>query len=163
MANIQSVGLGGQVVSRDPQAVLVAYGLGSCLGIGMYDPAARLGGLLHAVLPENANGSGFPPGKFVDSGVLSLLEEMQKAGAERRRLVVWMAGGANMIISPGALKSFDIGSRNIQAALKIFDSLNLRLSGQEVGGNTGRTVRLYVGEGRMTVRMVGLQEHDIAR
>jgi chemotaxis protein CheD len=162
MPNIQSVGLGGQVISRDPQDVLVAFGLGSCLGIGMYDPVSRSAGLLHAVLPEHTNGNGaLTPGKFVDSGVLALIDGMLKAGADRRRLVVWMAGGANMLLSPGMVRTFDIGSRNIQTALKVFETLNLRLSGQEVGGSTGRTVRLYVAGGRMTVRKVGQQEHDI--
>jgi len=139
----------------------VAYGLGSCVGIGMYDPTARVAGMVHAVLPEHMSGNGHTPGKFVDTGVPALLEGMVKAGAEKRRLVTWMAGGANMLLSPAMTKAFDIGNRNVQAALKILDMLNLRLSGQEVGGNIGRTVRLYVIEGRMTVRLVGQQEHDI--
>jgi chemotaxis protein CheD len=161
MANLQAVGLGVQVISRDSQDVLVAYGLGSCLGIGMYDPSTHIAGLLHAVLPEHPGADGVTPQKFVDSGVVSLIDGMVKAGADRRKLVIWMAGGANMILSLGALKSFDIGSRNIQAAFKVFDALKLRLSGQEVGGNSGRTVRVYVGEGRMTVRKIGEEEHDI--
>jgi chemotaxis protein CheD len=86
---------------------------------------------------------------------------MIKAGADKRRLTTWMAGGANMLLSPAMTKAFDIGNRNVQAAIKVLDSLNLRLSGQEVGGNIGRTVRLYVAEGRLTVRLVGQQEHDI--
>jgi chemotaxis protein CheD len=161
MANMLNAGLGEQIISRDPQNVLVAYGLGSCLGIGMFDPGSKVAGLLHAVLPEHMSSSGSLPGKFVDTGIPFLLDEMTKAGADRRRLIVWMAGGANMIMSPGMTKAFDIGNRNIQAAHKMFDSLNIRLSGQEVGGNTGRTVRIYVAEGRMTVRMVGQLEHDI--
>jgi chemotaxis protein CheD len=161
MANMLNVGLGEQVVSRDPQNVLVAYGLGSCLGIGMYDPGSGVAGLVHAVLPEHFNTTGNTPGKFVDTGIPFLLSEMVKAGADRRRMITWMAGGANMILSPGMTKAFDIGNRNIHAAQKVFDSLNIRLSGQEVGGNTGRTVRIYVAEGRMTVRMVGQVEHDI--
>ncbi len=161
MAIFRVVGLGIQIISRDPQDVLVAYGLGSCLGIGMYDPSSRTSGLLHAVLPEYSGTSDSLPGKFVDTGVPSLINGMVKAGADRRKLIVWMAGGANMIFIPGTGSTFDIGSRNIQAALKVFDSLNLRLSGQEVGGNAGRTVRLYVGEGRMTVRKIGDEEHNI--
>ena len=161
MANMLNVGLGEHVVSRDPTSILVAYGLGSCLGIGMFDPSSRVAGLLHAVLPERMANNGNTPGKFVDSGIPFLFDEMNKAGADRRRIIVWMAGGANMIMSPGMTKAFDIGNRNIAAAQKIFDQLSVRLAGQEVGGNTGRTVRVYVAEGRMTVRMVGQLEHDI--
>jgi chemotaxis protein CheD len=162
MGNSFNVGLGEQVISRSAGDVLVAYGLGSCLGIGMMDPVTRVTGLLHAVLPEHGSGNGSTPGKYVDTGIVCLLEDMLKAGADRRRLVIRMAGGANMLLSPGMTKAFDIGNRNIQMANKVFESLNLRLSGIEVGGNTGRTVRLYVADGRMTVRMVGQQEHDIA-
>jgi chemotaxis protein CheD len=127
----------------------------------MYDPGSKVAGLLHAVLPERTPTNGSLPGKFVDSGIPFLLDEMIKAGADRRRMVFWMAGGANMISAPGMTKAFDIGNRNIQAAHKTFESLYIRLSGKEVGGNTGRTVRIYVAEGRMTVRMVGQLEHDI--
>jgi len=161
MANSQSIGLGEMVISRDPQDVLVAYGLGSCVGVGMFDPGLHVAGMVHTVLPEHMNGNGHAPGKFVDTGVPALLEAMLKAGAERRRLIIWMAGGANMLLSPTMTKAFDIGNRNVQAAIKVINSLNLRLSGQEVGGNIGRTVRLYVAEGRLTVRLVGQQEHDI--
>jgi chemotaxis protein CheD len=161
MANTQSIGLGEMVISRDPQDVLVAYGLGSCVGIGMYDPQTRVAGMLHAVLPEHMNGNGHSPGKFVDTGIPALLEGMVKAGADKRRLITWMAGGANMLLSPAMTMAFNIGNRNVQASLKLLETLNLRLSGQEVGGNIGRTVRLYVAEGRLTVRLVGQQEHDI--
>jgi len=127
----------------------------------MYDPAARIAGLLHAVLPEQSDTDRITPQKFVNSGVTSLIDGMVRAGADRRKLIVWMAGGANMIFSASTFKAFDIGSRNIQAAFKVFNSLNLHLSGQEVGGNSGRTVRLYVAEGRMTVRKIGDEEHTI--
>jgi chemotaxis protein CheD len=161
MANTISIGLGEQAISRDPQDVLVAYGLGSCLGIGVYDPVSKVAGLVHVVLPEHTPGNGYLPGKFVDTGILSILDGIVKAGGDRHRLKVWMAGGANMIMSPGMTKAFDIGNRNIQMASKMFDSLKIRLLGQEVGGNSGRTVRLYVAEGRLTVRVVGQQEHEI--
>jgi chemotaxis protein CheD len=163
MANSLSLGLGELAITRDPQDVLVAYGLGSCLGIAMYDPLARVGGMVHAVLPVymSGNGNSSTPGKFVDTGIAALIDGMVKSGANQRRLIVWMAGGASMLLSPSITKNFDIGNRNINIALKQFSALGIRLSGQEVGGNSGRTVRLYISEGRMTVRLVGQQEHDI--
>lgn len=149
-----SVGLGECVVSKQAGDVLVAYGLGSCVAVGMYDPQERICGLLHAVLPEKMNGSEVKT-KFVDSGIESLLNDMLKAGADRRRLVVRIAGGANMITSPGFSKSFDIGNRNVIAARKTLEKFSLPLKGESVGGNTGRTVRFYVGEGRLTVKVIG--------
>ena len=161
MGNTLSVGLGEQAISRNPTDILVAYGLGSCLGIGMYDPVTHVAGLAHAVLPENSNGTDPNPGKFVDTGIKLLIEQMVKAGANRNRLTVRMAGGANMLVSASLSKTFDIGSRNIQSAHVTFNLINMKIANEEVGGNTGRTVRMYVDSGRMTVRVIGGQEHDI--
>ena len=156
-----SVGLGERVVSRDPQDILVAYGLGSCLGIGMIDPVARVCGLLHAVLPIKNNGTDPLNPKFVDSGIAGLIEEMVKAGALRNRLVVRMAGGANMLTAPGLSKTFDIGARNIESAHNVFTNIRMNIKSEDVGGTRGRTVRLYVGETRMTVRVIGEKEIDL--
>jgi len=160
MTNSLSVGLGELVISGDPEDVLVAYGLGSCVGVGMYSPSARVGGLLHAVLPENTDGDRSST-KFVDTGIPVMLERMQKAGADLRTIQVYMAGGANMLINTSLSKSFDIGTRNANSAIAMFEKLRIRLINSETGGNTGRTVRLYVARGKMTVRVIGGQERDL--
>lgn len=159
--NSLAVGLGEVRVSRNPGDVLVAYGLGSCLGIGLYDPAARVAGLLHAVLPERVNGADPLTAKYVDSGIAGLLAQLKEAGAERGRLIVRFAGGANMLVAPGFKQTLNIGGRNLAAALAVFAQLNLKIKAQDVGGHAGRTVRLYVADGRMTVRMMGNQEREI--
>ena len=161
MLNSLAVGLGEIKVSRDSQDVLVAYGLGSCLGIGMYDPVAKVAGLLHAILPLHPNGKEDKSAKYVDTGVLSLIDQLTRLGADRRRLIVRMAGGANMLVAPGFSQVLNIGSRNIDAANATFSALNLKIQSQEVGGNTGRTVRFYTVDGRMTIRTMGNQEREI--
>jgi chemotaxis protein CheD len=161
MANHITIGLGEIKVSNDPLDVLVAFGLGSCVGVGMFDPIRHLGGMLHAVLPGHLNGSELISPKFVDSGVQLLLEEMMNAGAIQSRLIVKMAGGANMLTAPGLSKTFDIGTRNIAAARETLAKLNLHLKGEEVGGQVGRTVRLYISDGRMTIRQMGNQEREV--
>ena len=85
---------------------------------------------------------------------------MIKAGADQRRIIVRFAGGANMLISPGLSQTFDIGTRNITSALAKFSGMKMKVTSQDVGGNIGRTVRLYVGSGKMTVRMIGGVERD---
>lgn len=161
MDNQIAVGLGERVVSKDPGMVMVAFGLGSCLGIGAYDPVAKVAGLLHAVLPARRRPDDEEPSKYVDSGIDGLIEEMEKAGADRRRIYLRMAGGANMLTQAAFSKAFEVGANNIQSAHKTIDRLRLRLTNQEVGGHTGRTVRLYVANGRMTVRIVGGKEQDL--
>jgi chemotaxis protein CheD len=155
-----SVGLGEIKISRDSGDVLVAFGLGSCVGIGLYDPKTHIGGLLHAVLPESKNNSE-SEAKYVDSGIKLLLSQMVEAGAVPSRLMVRMVGGANMLTAPGLANSFDIGTRNVETARKILNALHLKISAEEVGGSIGRTVRLYISDGRMTIRMMGGQEREI--
>lgn len=157
--NLISVGLGEIAVSKDPNDVLVAYGLGSCVGIGMYDPVSKVAGLLHAVLPA-ANGGDIQPGKYVNTGVPSLLDALKAAGANLNRLQVRMAGGANMLNNGTFKNSLDIGERNVAAARTTLSAQRLPIRSQEVGGNIGRTVRLYVTDGRMTIRMMGGQERE---
>lgn len=161
MLNTLAVGLGEMQISRSPQDVLVAYGLGSCVGVGMYDPVAHIAGMLHAVLPAHPNGTNDQSPKYVDSGILALLVQMLRTGAERHRLVVRMAGGANMLVAPGFNQTFNIGTRNVEMAYATLASLNLKISSQEVGGTTGRTLRFYVTDGRMTIRTIGNQEREI--
>lgn len=155
------VGLGEFKTSRDPNAVLVAYGLGSCVGIGLYDPEAQVAGLLHAILPAPPEGMADPSPKYVMGGIAALLEQMEQAGADRSRLIVRMAGGANMLAAPGVPQALNIGSRNLEAAYKALADLNLKIAGQDVGGNLGRTVRFYVADGRMTIRAIGYPEREI--
>ncbi len=127
----------------------------------MYDPAIHLAGMLHALLPTNPNGPTNQIFKYVDSGILALLDEMVCAGAERNRLLVRMAGGANMLVAPNLLKTLNIGTRNVETAYSVLNSMQLKISSQEVGGNIGRTVRFYVANGRMTIRTFGNQEREL--
>jgi chemotaxis protein CheD len=156
-----NIGLGERVVSRNPLDVLVAYGLGSCLGICMFDPVKRVSGLLHAVLPQRTNGADPTSAKYVDSGIEGLLNEMLQAGADKRRIVLRMAGGANMLIASGLSNTFDIGTRNINSAHNTFQRLGMPLKTEDVGGNLGRTVRVYIADGRMTVRVLNGKEQEL--
>ncbi len=161
MEKIITVGLGEYAVSQDPEEILVAYGLGSCVGIGMYDQRINLAGLLHALLPIHPMGSADQQSRYVDTGIKLLLEEMGKKGADRSRLIVRIAGGANMLVAPGFTGSFNIGTRNIEAAYSTLYSLKMPIAGKEVGGTTGRTVKFYVKDGRMTIRSIGNQEREV--
>lgn len=159
-----NVGLGEQAVSRNPDDILVAYGLGSCVGVVMIDPVSRVSGLLHAVLPRLTEGmvhSEQNSSRYVESGIEGLIVALVKAGANKNRLIVRIFGGANMLMSSGLTKSFDIGTRNIEAARTTLDRLKMPIAVEEVGGHTGRTVRVYVAGSRVTVRVIGEKEHEV--
>jgi chemotaxis protein CheD len=155
-----AVGLGEIKISRNPAHILVAYGLGSCVGVGLYDPITRVAGLLHAVLPERLN-SAERSAKYVDVGIAELVAGMEENGSVRGRLIVRLVGGAHMLNTLSFRQRLNIGERNVAAALAMLERLDLRVSGQDVGGNLGRTMRLYVATGRLTVRSMGSPERDL--
>jgi len=162
MNNNIVVGLGEIKISKDPQDVLVSYGLGSCLGIAMYDPVAQIGGMLHAVLPSSDKQNNDEScTKYVGCGIDVLLKSLIEAGGQRQRIVLRMAGGANMLSATVFSDIMNIGQRNIDSAHRKLKELNLKLSGEEVGGNIGRTVRFYVADGRVAIRMMGDKEREI--
>jgi chemotaxis protein CheD len=130
----------------------------------MVDPVSRVSGLLHAVLPKATDGRDHAEAsvsKYVETGIESLIAALLKEGASKRNLIVRIVGGANMLMPSGMTRSFDIGTRNIEAARSTLNRLNLPVAAEAVGGHIGRTVRVYVGESRVTVRVIGQKEHEI--
>lgn len=138
-------------VSSDMGSVLVTYGLGSCIGVSIYDEVARVGGLLHYLLPEStadALVSGKSPYTFADTGIPMLFREAYRLGADRRRLRVRVAGGAQ-VIEEGL---FDVGRRNYLALKKILWRAGFMVHAEEIGGKVARTIRLEMATGRVFVR-----------
>ncbi len=138
-------------VTNDSEAMLVTYSLGSCLGIVVYDPVATVGGLLHIMLPDGTDEKGSPkfnPFKYVDTGVPLLFKEAYKLGAKKNRMVVYVAGGSQILDDSGY---FNIGKRNIAALRKLFWKNGVMIDKEHVGGSFSRTVRLYMVNGETTV------------
>ena len=157
------VGLGEIKVSRSRQAMLVCYGLGSCVGIALWDPVARVGGMVHVVLPDSTQGrGGEAPGKFADTAVPALLSELTALGCSRSRLACRIAGGARMLnVSGGTPGKLDIGSRNGEAGRAALEQARVPLAAADLGGNYGRTVTLFAGTGRVLVSTVGRGEKEL--
>ena len=164
---VHAVSIGEMALSQKPGDLLIAYGLGSCVAVCLYDPALHLAGMIHSLLPSALHASGGGQegvAKFVDRGVPLLLEAMLKAGANRGRLVVKLAGGAQMLnaISFNSAGTLNIGERNAQAAQEALRALGLRIHAQDTGGAAGRTVRMNVLDGRVTVKTLGEGEVPLA-
>ena len=161
--NLRAVSIGEMVVSDVPEDVLIAYGLGSCVAVCLYDPVVKVGGMLHALLPsasaaDRVDGT---PAKYVDQGVPLLVNSVLQRGAKLRRLVVRLAGGAQVLSIPGFHQSMNIGERNVRAAEAALEALGLRIQAQATGGNAGRTVKLYVANGQVTVKSLGQPERPL--
>jgi chemotaxis protein CheD len=144
------VRMGEMVVSANPTDELTALGLGSCIGLAIVDRAAGVAGLAHIVLPESHRGA--DRGRFADTAVPALVELMRRTGAVVRRMEAAIAGGARMFDMSGAL---DIGARNEQAVRAALAKARVALRATETGGNQGRTVRVSVADGVVTVRTAG--------
>lgn len=156
-ANRLVVGIADMKLSNRAGEELVTYALGSCLGICIYDPVARVAGLLHAMLPSasaDKNGGQTQPAKFVDSGVTQLFKEAYKLGARKDRIVVKVAGGAS-VANGGEMDSFQIGKRNIVALKKLFWKNGVLIKGEDVGGSKSRTVTLNVASGEVRIKSNG--------
>jgi chemotaxis protein CheD len=159
----RTVAIGEIVVSAAPEDVLVAYGLGSCVAICLFDPIARVSGMLHALLPSAPTRAEIDcaPARFVEQGVPLLLEAMQRVNARRLRLIARVCGGARILSAPGFEQSLNIGARNSLAAEGALRLAGLCIRSQDIGGQTGRTVKIYAATGRVTVKTLGQPERAL--
>jgi chemotaxis protein CheD len=157
------VGIGDCQLSKDSDSTLVTYALGSCIGMLIHDPETGVGGLLHFMLPE----SSLDPAKaeknpymFADTGIPLLFRGAYQLGAEKKRLVVTVAGGAQMMDTQG---TFNIGKRNCLAMRKILWKAGVMVNAEYLGGMVSRTVRLEVGTGKVLLREAGQPEQEMPR
>jgi chemotaxis protein CheD len=142
-------------VGKNPD-VITTLGLGSCIGLTLYDPVTKIGGMVHYMLPDSTKlNNNTNIAKFGDTGIRELLRQMVAAGASQRRLVAKIAGGACMFAASGGSTVRNVGSRNIELAKLTLKSLNIPLVAEDVGLNYGRTVELNCANGEYTVKAVG--------
>ena len=149
------VGVADLALCNDPAGFLVTYALGSCIGVSIYDPVARVGGLLHFMLPDskiNREKAEQSPAMFADTGVPLLFEGAYDLGAKKGRLIVVAAGGAEVLADDG---HFRVGSRNRTMLRKLFWKNNILLSADDTGGSISRTMMLNLDDGKVTVRNKG--------
>ena len=156
------VGIGECQVSADPDARIITYALGSCIALAIYDPVARIGGLLHYLLPESKldpERAVRNPYLFADTGIPALFHNAYDLGAVKKRLRVTAIGGAQ-VTEP---ESFQIGERNHLAMKKILFRAGVLVHHEEVGGSLSRTVRIEVESGRVVMKMGASPELQIGR
>lgn len=141
--------------SGNKEAILVTYALGSCIAVAVHDASARVGGLLHYMLPDSSIDPARAvqnPYMFADTGIPRLLKSVLDLGGQKRQLTVYVAGGAQMMDANGV---FNVGKRNYLALRKLLWTAGLMIHAESVGGMITRTVRLEVGTGRLLSRENG--------
>lgn len=161
MAELIKVGMADYKVGRNP-ASLISYGLGSCVGIAVYDPVAKVGGLAHIMLPDSAQArSTENPAKFADTCLPLMLEDMLKQGASRNRLWAKIAGGAQMFTFANATDIMRVGERNSEAVRLVLKKLDMKIIAEDCGGNYGRTVELKLESGVFRIKTIDKGEKEL--
>ncbi len=146
------VNISEMAVSKKPADVLVTYSLGSCLGVTVWDPELRAGGLIHCLLPMSKlspDKAQTNPDMFVNTGVARLVKTLLRMGAEKERLVIKAAGGGKMM---GLNDLFNVGARNLTSLLKLLDVNGLKLAAMNVGQSVPRTMYLHIDSGEVLVK-----------
>ncbi len=157
----QIVGVADMKVSNNPGESIITYSLGSCIGLVIYDPAVKVGGILHYMLPDSSidrQKAAARPYMFADSGIPRLFKTAYQLGAAKQRMRVYVAGGAEILDQQGF---FNIGKRNYMALKKMFFKNKVMITSQDVGGNVNRTVRIEIATGDIYVKTSGSGEVKI--
>lgn len=128
---------------------LITIGLGSCVGITLYDKYKKVGGMVHIMLPENRKG--LKPAKYADTGIPLLIEEMEKLGAKKNHLKAKIAGGAKMFSVTSKDSTLNVGQRNVIKVKEVLKDLGIRILGEDTGANYGRTMKFFTDDGRVLI------------
>ena len=149
------VGMADLNTAKSP-GILTTLGLGSCVGIALYDPVNKIAGLAHIMLPDstqiqnNSNAA-----KFADTAIIRLIFKMQGLGARKELLKAKIAGGAQMFDFHATNEALRIGDRNVEASLKYLGVHGIPVIAQDTGANYGRTVELYAEDGKFLIKTIG--------
>ncbi len=149
------VGMADMNVCSSPDSI-ITLGLGSCVGVILYDPVSKHSGMVHVMLPDStviSNNSNVA--KFADTGIEELLKRVIALGADRDKLIAKIAGGAQMFSLGGAKSAIKVGERNVEAVKKKLQELGIRLVAEDTGGNCGRTVTFFPETGDYLIKTIG--------
>jgi len=161
MSELIKVGMADYKTGRNPNS-LISYGLGSCVGIALYDSVNKIGGLAHIMLPDSTQArSTENPAKFADTALPLMLNEMIKMGAVKNRVTAKIAGGAQMFTFANATDVMRVGERNAAAVRMLLKQMDIRILADDTGGNYGRTVELKIDTGIYRVRTIAQGEKEL--
>ncbi|MDD3839685.1 MAG: chemotaxis protein CheD [Clostridia bacterium] len=161
MKNVTKVGMADLNIAKHPD-ILVTLGLGSCVGVALYDSVGKLAGLAHIMLPYSFKSKkSNNPYKFADTAIIELIKKMTKAGANINRITAKLAGGAQMFSISDTNNLLNIGERNISACKEVLNHLKIPIISEDVGGNYGRTIEFYSEDGRLFIKTIGYGDKTI--
>lgn len=155
MGEMIKVGMADLNICIAPDA-LTTLGLGSCVGVALYDAQMRIAGLVHIMLPDSSKvRQNENKAKFADTGIELLIERMKERGAAVNRLTAKIAGGAQMFAFKSDNDMLRVGQRNVEAVKQKLAQLNIKILAEDTGLNHGRTVEFYPANGDFVIKSVG--------
>lgn len=153
-----TIGIAESVIARSPDKI-ATLGLGSCIGLVLYDPTAKIGGMVHIMLPAAPKDSLVANKfKFADTGVAELIRMMVSAGALKSRLLAKAAGGAHMFNASYNSDVMNVGQRNFDMCQRVLRENSIRLIGEDTGGTSGRSIEFCCESSMLQVRAVSPRE-----
>lgn len=147
-------------VVRAPEKI-TTLGLGSCVGVILYDRISKIGGMVHIVLPDSKNQPGVNRAKYADTGIEELLSQMVAAGAHRGAVIAKLAGGANMFGNLQKSDMLNVGLRNAESSKSSLSRLKIPIMAEDLGGSHGRTIELSAEDGSLRIKTLGKNEKFI--
>jgi chemotaxis protein CheD len=152
-----TVEVGDMKFAKQREDEIITYSLGSCIGLTLFDPEKRVGGLVHCLLPlskADPKKAAKNPYMYTDTGVLGLIKKLYALGADRKKLVAKLAGGAAPL---NGANVFNIGERNLKVVRAVLEKNRIGLQGEDVGGTKPRTMTIYLNSGLTTVKFKGIE------
>ncbi len=151
---IITIGVAEYKIAGSPDKI-VTLGLGSCIGLVLYDPIVRIGGMVHIMLPTaSAHSTVTNRFKFADTAIVDMIDLVVKAGASRTRLRSKIAGGAHMFKTSGTIDIMNVGQRNIAMCRKVLEENRIVLEGEDTGGSSGRSIEFCFENSTLSIRTV---------
>ena len=161
MPELIKVGMADLKSGKSPDTI-ISYGLGSCVGIALYDAQTKIGGLAHIMLPDSTQARATDNhAKFADTALPVLMEQLIRLGAAKSRITAKIAGGSQMFSFAQATDIMRIGDRNAEAVRGVLKAMSIKLLVEDVGGNYGRTVELILDTGIFLIKTVDKGEKKL--
>ncbi len=161
MQNIIKVGMAEFSVVQKPD-ILTTLGLGSCVGIILYDHVVKIGGLVHIMLPDSKQiKNNENKAKFADTGAQLLFDKMLATGCNRFRIAAKIVGGSQMFSFQTDNDMMRIGQKNILATKEVLNLLKIPIIAEDTGGNYGRTIEFHTTDGKLIIKTIGHGVHEI--
>lgn len=159
MSTVIKVGMADYKVGDAPDKLLT-LGLGSCIGVTIYDKRKKQGGMAHIMLPKNPTPDN-PTPKFADSGIELMVKELEKMGLNMKVAEAKVAGGAQMFTFSSSNEMNSIGYRNAESVIHELKKRGIKIVAEETGGNSGRTIELDLETGSLKIKTMGSGEKFI--